>query len=155
MKDENIVIIVLIVCILILVGALLSVSVKRVKQSEEIILLHDTSNLYNMELTEDNFYYVCNIYSIKYPEIVFAQARLESGNFSSDIYLNNNNCLGIYNSLNNEYKSYNHWTECLLDYKQSVQNKYFNNHHYYYQFLKELPYAKDTNYINKLKTITK
>ena len=91
-------------------------------------------------------------YGIKHPTIVKAQAILETGNFTSDLYIKNNNLFGLYDSKNKRYYSYNHWWESIEAYKKLIQRKY-DNSKYYYMFLEDIKYAKDKDYINKLKEI--
>lgn len=109
-----------------------------------------TINLYNMDLTPENFEYVCLHYDIEHPEIVYAQAKLESGYFTSPVYKFKNNFLGLYDSKNKDYYSFSHWSDCLKGYKDYVQRKW-NGNGDYYLFLQNLPYAEDPNYIKKVK----
>ena len=108
-----------------------------------------------LELNKDNFFLVCKIYDIKFPEIVYAQARLESGNFKSKLFQNKNNFLGLYNSRIKDFYEFDHWTDCLLGYRDLLQFKYNGDEHHetYYKFLKELPYAMDPEYIQKVRKI--
>ena len=91
-------------------------------------------------------------YDIKHPTIVKAQAILETAHFSSDLCIKNNNLFGLYDSKNKRYYSYNHWWESIEAYKELIQRKY-DNSKYYYMFLEDIKYAKDKEYINKLKEI--
>ena len=91
-------------------------------------------------------------YDIKHPTIVKAQAILETAHFSSDLCVKNNNLFGLYDSKNKRYYSYNHWWESIEAYKKLIQKKY-DNSKYYYMFLEDIKYAKDKEYINKLKEI--
>ena len=91
-------------------------------------------------------------YDIKHPTIVKAQAILETAHFSSDLCVKNNNLFGLYDSKNKRYYSYNHWWESIEAYKKLIQRKY-DNSKYYYMFLEDIKYAKDKEYINKLKEI--
>ena len=91
-------------------------------------------------------------YNIEHPTIVKAQAILETAHFSSDLCVKNNNLFGLYDSKNKRYYSYNHWWESIEAYKELIQRKY-NNSKYYYMFLEDIKYAKDKEYINKLKEI--
>ena len=91
-------------------------------------------------------------YDIKHPTIVKAQAILETAHFSSDLCVKNNNLFGLYDSKNKRYYSYNHWWESIEAYKELIQRKY-DNSKYYYMFLEDIKYAKDKEYINKLKEI--
>lgn len=112
-----------------------------------------TVDMKNLELNKENFYIVCYIHDIKFPDIVYAQARLESGNFKSKLFQTKNNFLGLYNSRKNDYYEFEHWTDCLLGYRDLLQFKYKgdDNKETYYTFLKELPYAMDPNYITKIR----
>lgn len=93
-------------------------------------------------------------YGLQYPEIVYAQAILETGHFKSDLCVYDNNLFGLYDSNNKEYFRFNHWSESVLAYRDMVQYKYKPPNDYY-QFLKDLPYAEDKDYINKLKNIVR
>ena len=91
-------------------------------------------------------------YNIKHPTIVKAQAILETGNFTADLCVKNNNLFGLYDSKNKRYYSYNHWWESIEAYKKLIQRKY-DNSKYYYMFLGDIKYARDKEYTNKLKKI--
>lgn len=109
-----------------------------------------------LELTKENFFLVCKIYEVKFPEIVYAQARLESGNFKSKLFHTKNNFLGLYNSRIKDFYEFSHWTDCIKGYKTLLQFKYTGSDDYesYYKFLKELPYAMDPNYIQKIRKLS-
>ena len=91
-------------------------------------------------------------YNIEHPAIVKAQAILETANFTSDLCIKNNNLFGLYDSKNKRYYSYKQWQESIEAYKELIQRKY-DNSKYYYMFLEDIKYAKDKDYINKLKDI--
>lgn len=91
-------------------------------------------------------------YGVKHPQIVYAQAILETGNFTSNLCVKNNNLFGLYDSKNKKYYSYNYWWESIEAYKKLIQRKY-NNSKYYYMFLEDIKYAGDKDYINKVKKI--
>lgn len=64
-------------------------------------------------------------YNFKHPEIVLAQARLESGNFTSSIFLENNNLFGMKKAYSRPttavgeargHAVYNSWQQSLADY---------------------------------------
>ena len=93
-------------------------------------------------------------YDIKYPDIVKAQALLETGNYTSNLCVNHNNLFGLYDNKNKRYYSYKHWYESIEDYKRLIQSKYDNNK-YYYEFLEDIKYASDKKYVSKLKEIVK
>lgn len=125
-----------------------------VVESESIEVKTDSLDLGQLVLNKDNFMFVCDYYGIKHPEIVYAQARLESGHFTSKVFQTKNNFLGLYNSRKHEYYGFNHWSDCLKGYRDFVQVKWDGNGDYY-QFLKNLPYAMDPEYINKIKVLSR
>lgn len=104
-----------------------------------------------MLLTEDNVKYWCQLLDIKHIDIVVAQSRLETGNYTSQKCLNFNNIFGFQRS-NSRPLIFNHWIESIIFYKQ-WQDRYYNMGEYpnYYDFLAEYPYADDPEYVNKLK----
>lgn len=91
-------------------------------------------------------------YGVKHPEIVYAQVVLETGNFKSNLCLEKNNLFGLYNSKAKRYYRFNHWSESIEFYVNNIQDRYKppNN---YYKFLSDIGYAKDPNYIKKIKKI--
>ena len=91
-------------------------------------------------------------YDVKYPHIVYAQALIETGNFKSDLCLNDNNLFGLYNSSRGRYHRFNHWTESVVAYKDFIQRRYKPPEDYY-KFLQRIGYAGDPNYISKLKKV--
>lgn len=93
-------------------------------------------------------------YGLKHRDIVYAQAILETGHFKSDLCLNNNNLFGLYNSRKEQYYKFDHWTDCIIAYKEMIQYKYKDGDDYL-NFLKEIGYAEDIDYIYKLKEIIK
>ena len=96
-------------------------------------------------------------YGVKHPQIVYAQAILETGHFKSDLCLNSNNLFGLYNSKKNRYYTFDHWKDCVIAYKEMVQYKYKGEKEEppndYYKFLSDIRYAEDAQYIQKLKDI--
>lgn len=125
---------------------------------KDTLIMVDTIYLYEEELNKlpinkDNFLKVCKFYGVKEPNIVTAQAILESGNFKSDVFLRTNNPLGLYDSKNKEYFKFKHWTEAIIAYRIYVESKYKGGD--YYKFLNDLPYAEDPNYVSKIKNIEK
>lgn len=91
-------------------------------------------------------------YEVNHPEIVYAQAVLETGWFTSNLCLNSHNLFGLYNSRKLQYYKFNHWTESVVAYVKFVQYKY-NPTENYYDFLTRIGYAKDKDYVSKVKNI--
>lgn len=88
-------------------------------------------------------------YNIHHKEIVYAQAILETGNFKSNGCLIKNNLFGIMKG--NKLRTFNHWSESVLMYKDKIQSRHRQGEDYYL-FLKRIGYSTNPNYINILKT---
>lgn len=93
-------------------------------------------------------------YDIQHPDIVYAQALLETGHFKSVGCLKHHNLFGLYNSKAKRYCRFNHWTESVIAYKEWIQRRYKPPEDYY-KFLSRIGYASDPTYISKLKQIVK
>lgn len=91
-------------------------------------------------------------YDIECPDIVYAQAILETGYFKSDVCINRNNLFGLYNSRKKEYYKFKHWSESVVAYKEWIQKRYEPQEDYY-SFLRRINYASDPQYTDKLKKI--
>lgn len=86
---------------------------------------------------------------LPHPEIVLAQARLETGNFTSRKCKVQHNILGIKHG--RRYAVYARWQDCVSDYKKRISSRYKGGD--YYAFLRRIGYAKDPRYIQKVKQI--
>ncbi len=112
-------------------------------------------------LTADNVMYAIKKSGIAFPDIVFAQARLETGNFTSRILIENKNLFGMKlpksrptNALGekNNHANYRSWVHSVRDYKlwqDAVVAKYKTRRAYLNYLAKN--YAEDKKYIHKLK----
>lgn len=101
--------------------------------------------------------------NIRFPHIVYAQALLESGEFNSHIFKENNNFFGMKvarkrpttaNEEENGHAFYNSWKDCVVDYAL-YQAAYLNDlrsEAEYFEYLRQ-NYAEDTGYVDKLKKI--
>ena len=127
---------------------------KKVMQKIEKKLALDTPNFLTSELNSQHLLEALNFYNLQYPHIVHAQAILETGHFKSRVCKEYNNLFGLYDSKNKDYYKFKHWSDSVVAYKKYVQRKH-NPSECYYTFLKELPYATDPLYINKIKNIVK
>ena len=85
--------------------------------------------------------------NIPHANIVLAQAKLETGNFKSDLVRTHQNIFGL--KKGNRYRRYSHWTECVEDYKKCISNRYSGGS--YYAFLNRIGYASHPNYTGLLK----
>lgn len=113
-----------------------NVKVAQVKPIAKPKVLNET-NL-KEELAKNN---------IPHANIVLAQAKLESGNFKSDLVRTHQNIFGL--KKGNRYRRYSHWTECVKDYKKCISDRYDGGN--YYVFLNRIGYASHPNYTGLLK----
>lgn len=111
----------------------------------------DTSFL-SKELNDSVLYLALVHYKIKEPKVVLAQAKLESGNYTSYLCRKKNNFLGLYNSRKRQYFEFDHWSECILAYKNMVEYKHKDGEDYY-QFLDRIRYAEDPAYLDKVRKV--
>lgn len=123
---------------------------KEINKPNHTIISSDTDTIKHYSLLEDsNVYREIVANKIHHPDIVLAQAKLETGNYKSKVCIVYNNLFGL-RKPNGSYYKFNSWQESVKAYKNWVQNKYTppNN---YYDFLDSIGYAEDGNYTNKLK----
>jgi hypothetical protein len=103
--------------------------------------------------------------NLRFPHIVLAQAQLESGNFSSKIFRENNNLFGMKEArirpttncgTNRGHAKYNHWRESVMDYVlyYAVYLHRFKTEREYYAYL-DRSYAEGNKYSRIVKTIAK
>lgn len=131
---------------------------KKITYIDKVIRLEITNENFSKENLEKE---LINL-NIKFPDIVLAQAILETNNFKSRIFLENNNLFGMKpaklrpttsNGVLNGYAYYNNWKESVLDYAlyQAAYAKSIDTEDNYYILL--TTFAEDTSYIKKLKNI--
>lgn len=104
-------------------------------------------------LNIENLLSVLRQYDVKFPQIVAAQALLETGYFTSRVCLENNNLFGLRRPSNGSYYTFNSWEESVKAYKDYVQYKYKGGN--YYDFLNRIGYAEDGGYILKVMILEK
>ena len=129
---------------------------KPPKVKIEFIISNEKPSFYSKS-PQEGLMEALEYYGVKHPQIVHAQAVLETGNFKSDACLINNNLFGLYDSKNKRYYKFDHWTNSVEAYINMVQYKYKGDNdkppNDYYRFLSNIGYAKDPHYINKVKKI--
>lgn len=108
---------------------------------------------------------------IIYRDVVLLQSKLETGNYTSDIFRNGNNLFGmrypvqrptVATGVYKEHAQYAHWSDSVIDY--ALWQKYYLSRGYrlgreidsdfYLLFLNCIPYAEDPRYISKLVTLS-
>jgi uncharacterized FlgJ-related protein len=117
------------------------------------------------DFSEDQLYTYIKELNIKFPHIVMAQAKLESANFTSNIFKENNNLFGMKEAkvristnkgTNRGHAKYDNWKECVLDYAlyQATYLSKFKTETKYYSYLAE-HYAQNESYADLVKQIAK
>ncbi len=100
--------------------------------------------------------------NIQHPDIVYAQAVLESGNFKSFLVKQNNNLFGMRmignrptssNGSKDGYAYFDTWQESVLDYCIYQCLYLSNNTQEEYLSYLERTYAEDPNYRNKIESM--
>jgi uncharacterized FlgJ-related protein len=116
-----------------------------------------------VEFSEENLKSFLLDLNVKFPHIILAQAKLESGNFKSHMFIENNNIFGMKEAkkrpttnkgTQNGHAYYENWKDCVIDYA-FYQAAYLNDlktEEQYYQYLAG-SYAEDPGYIAKVRSI--
>ena len=124
----------------------------------------DTINVSIGKVTDSLLYYKIKELGILFPEIVFAQAILESAHFKSNVFKNNNNLFGMRLprvrkttaiGKRRGYAIYDNWMLSVDDYKlwqNSIPKKYLKNKTTYYLYLQKV-YCECKYYSSRLKKI--
>lgn len=156
-------VIVLILIIVTFIGWLLGSNnyiVNKIIYKNEVT---DTLVVHGEKFTEGKLIELLKDCNFKYPYIILAQAKLESGNFTSFLFHKNNNMFGMKKprkrattsiSEKNGYAYYRDWIDCVYDYGfySCCNLSDVNSEGEYYKILSER-YAEDTSYINKLQNL--
>lgn len=127
--------------------------------NEEKLIIIQEYNKFN----EDKLIDKLKELNVNFPYIALAQAKLETGNYTSKIFRESNNLFGMKEAksrittakgtqFNHAY--YESWTESVYDFAFH-QCRYLSNIRTEEQYLQYLGqnYAEDSNYINRLKDI--
>ena len=129
--------------------------VRYLQAEKEILLKMDD------EFTEEKFLEEVKKYNFRYPDVIIAQAKIESANFSSPIFKEGNNLFGmkeaksrlnLANGTLRNHAYYNSWKESLQDralYEASYTHK-IKSKERYIEYLDRL-YAEDGSYAIKLR----
>lgn len=131
---------------------------KYISQETKAIIIKEHNEFSREKLKE----YVMEL-NIKYPHIVLAQAEIETGGFTSNIFKTQHNLFGMKRAtvrpttcMGEEcgHAFYNSWKESVVDYALYAAS-YLSDIHtekQYFEYLKQ-NYAEDPNYISKIKQI--
>lgn len=151
--------VVLFICLLTLMSISRSTDMKDVDEEREVSLISSTPT--ELKFSRENLMIVIERSGIRFPDIVFAQAVLETGHFRSDIFREGNNLFGMKVARSRpttaigEYSGhamYDDWVSSVIDYAlyQSAYLRKLKTEDQYYEYLSQ-HYAEDPEYVNKLK----
>jgi uncharacterized FlgJ-related protein len=125
---------------------------------ESVLLINSPNNF-----SEDKLINMLSKINLPYPHITLAQAKLETGNFTSKIFNENHNIFGqreakvrinLAKGTQYNHAYYNNWEESVLDYAlwYSTYAYKCKTEDQLYQLLDKI-YAEDSSYSRKLKII--
>ena len=103
-------------------------------------------------INEENLREELEAREVDYPDIVVAQAIVETGNFTSGSCTEDNNLFGLRNS-DLTYKKFPHWTQSVVKYKECAQSytKKPATEQEYYEHLKRIGYAENPAYADVIR----
>ncbi len=119
----------------------------------------------NLAFSEKSMYDLLVGMNVRFPHIVIAQARIESGHYMSNIFKHNNNMFGMkcarsrattHRGENSGHAVYDTWQECVIDYA-FYQTTYMRKAKTEEQYLSALSstYAESPNYYSHVKSEAK
>ena len=134
--------------------------VENLSQEEKLIVVREYS-----EFSEEKLIEKITELNFRYPHIILAQAKLESGHFKSTIFLENNNMFGMKEAklranlakgTNRGHAYYETWQESVIDYAlyYSSYLRSIKTEGEYFEYLRQ-NYAEDVTYVQRLKQIIK
>lgn len=134
--------------------------VQNLSQEEKLIVIREYNDFSEQKLIEK-----ITQLNFRYPHIILAQAKLESGHFKSTIFLENNNMFGMKEAklranlakgTNRNHAYYDTWQDCIIDYAlyYSTYLSDIKTEGEYFEYLKQ-NYAEDKTYVQRLKQIIK
>lgn len=88
-----------------------------------------------------------------YPDIVLAQAILETGWLTSPVCRKKHNLFGLTNPRTGKYYEFSHWTESVRAYYSKVQYRYDGGN--YLLWLRDIGYAEAKDYVSALIRVLK
>jgi len=141
-----------------LLGGITPLKTEYITDTESVILIQDQN-----EFTEEKLVDLIDKLNFKFPHIVLAQAKLETGRFESKIFKENNNLFGMKEArvrinlakgTQHGHAYYDNWESSVYDYA-FYQCRYLSaltTEAEYYRYLAG-SYAEDIHYVSKVKNI--
>lgn len=139
---------------------------QKLKQEEQMLSLEYSIGYWFIntpeEINDSTLYKFLLDNNAWYPDILLKQAKIESANYTSNVYKNTNNLYGMrkvgkrqttqLNNVYNSYGCYNNWCLSVLDRMLWDIFVFKGEKPSEEEYLKAMSiYAEDKNYINKLK----
>lgn len=133
-------------------------SIQNLTSEERITLINEKDSFSREKMAT-----MLHDLNVKFPWIPMAQSMIETGQWKSEVFLENNNLFGMREAksrittsigTNLNHAEYNSWRESVYDYA-FYQSRYLGNiksEAEYYQYL-DASYAEDPGYIKKIKQI--
>lgn len=135
-------------------------TIKSMSIEEKITLINESDPFTKNKMVE-----MLSGLNVKFPWIPMAQSMVETGQWKSDIFLENNNLFGMKEATsrittaigtNKNHAEYNTWRESVYDYA-FYQSRYLGKiktEADYYEYL-AASYAEDPRYVIKIKEMVK
>lgn len=139
---------------------------KDAEEAEDTVVVVDTTDFLmrigEEDIEEDTINEVLSFLDVEHPKVVFAQMRLESGNFKSSLSQTNNNFFGMRHPYRrdthslgsiNGYASYANWAFSIADY--ALWQRRYASGLSEEEYLEKLGrvYATDKKYRDKISNI--
>ena len=152
------IVLLLLLAVIISIVSVILKEVVIIRAEKEITIKHDNS------FSKEKLFIEIDKYSFKYPDIIKAQAILESGHFKAPVFIQNNNMFGMReamirittaNGTNLNHAYYDNWKYCVTDralYDARYMSKLSKEE--YFSYLDQT-YAEGSNYSSTLKSIIK
>ena len=133
-------------------------SIQNLTIEERITLINEKDSF-----NKEKMVVMLNDLNVKFPWIPLAQSMIETGQWKSNVFLENNNLFGMREAksrittsigTNLNHAKYNSWRESVYDYA-FYQSRYLGNiktESEYYQYL-DASYAENPEYVKKVKQI--
>lgn len=135
--------------------------IKKYEEEEKLVIIKNGD-----KFSEDKLILFISELNFKWPEIIYAQARLESGEkFDSEINIQNNNYFGmkkanvrinIQSGENLGHSTYSNWRTSVIDYAlfSATYLSDFDTKSEYYQYI-ENHYSETPGYVNRVIALEK
>lgn len=127
---------------------------EEIKKEEDSVTIEKANILWrtnHFAINHDNVKNEILAQSLDFPEVVMAQAAIETGGFTSSSCLKDGNLFGIRNA-DGTYRKFRHWTESVAYYKEHIQ-KYDSLPKDYYRYLDKLGYAENPQYTEVIRGV--